>query len=109
MDSFGSAVKVIQPAGSLTAASADAFQQELVSAISSESARELVVDMSQVDALDSAGLVSLMTALNAAQSMSKRLSICAVPPSIRIVFELTQLDRVFTLLDNSPVPTALAA
>jgi anti-sigma B factor antagonist len=109
MNSCGSTMMVIQPTGALTAASADAFKQELLSAISCETAKELMVDLSQVDALDSAGLMSLMTALNRAQALSKQLTICAVPPSIRIVFELTQLDRVFTLIEHSPLPEAVAA
>ena len=109
MDNSGTMVKVMQPTGALTAASAEAFRQELVAVLSSETASELVVDMSQVESLDSAGLVSLISALNLAQSQSKRLSLYSVPPSIRIVFELAQLDQVFTLVDTASPAAALAA
>ncbi|NEP17486.1 MAG: STAS domain-containing protein [Leptolyngbya sp. SIO4C1] len=109
MHSFESSVRVIRPLGAITAASADKFTQELVSAISSETAAELMVDMSEVDTLDSAGLVSLMSALKTAQSLSKQLSLCSVPPSIRIVFELTQLDRVFTFTEPLSVVEPVAA
>lgn len=100
-------VTVICPSGILNAESASRFQRQLVSAISDCCGGELVVDMSEVDSLDNAGLVSFMSALNAARSKSKRLSICSAPPSVRIVFELTQLDRVFTMIDR--VPVAIAA
>ncbi|MEO0459099.1 MAG: STAS domain-containing protein [Cyanobacteria bacterium P01_A01_bin.114] len=109
MKSIESSVKVVRPSGAITAAKADKFAQELVSAMSCETAQELLVDMSEVESLDSAGLVSLMSALKTAQSLSKRLSLYSVPPSVRIVFELTQLDRVFNVADQLPRVEAVAA
>lgn len=98
------AVTVICPSGILNAESASEFEQELASAMRCDS--ELLVDMSQVESLDNAGLVSFMSALNVARTQSKRLSICSAPPAIRIVFELTQLDRVFTMVEQAPVAMA---
>ena len=100
-------VVIACPPGTLNAESASRFQQQLVSAIRDSCGRELIVDMSAVDSLDNAGLVSFMSTLNAARVQSKRLSICSAPPSVRIVFELTQLDRVFTMIE--PEPIAIAA
>jgi anti-anti-sigma regulatory factor len=34
--------------------------------------------------------------------LSKQFYLCAVPPAIRIVFELTQLDRAFEMLEELP-------
>ena len=99
-------VVVTCPSGILNAESASRFQQQLVSAIHDSCGKELVVDMSAVDSLDNAGLVSFMSALNAARAQSKRLSICSAPPSVRIVFELTQLDRVFTMIEREPIVIA---
>ena len=99
-------VTVICPSGILNAESAYNFEQQLISAIHSSCDGELVVDMSNVESLDNAGLVSFMSALNIARSQSKRLSICSAPPAIRIVFELTQLDRVFTMVEQAPIAIA---
>lgn len=107
MASFNAPVTVVCPSGVLNAESASRLEKQLVSAVSGATASELVVDMSRVESLDNAGLVSFMSALNAAQSMCDRLSICSAPPSIRIVFELTQMDRLFNMVDTAPV--ALAA
>ncbi|NJM98986.1 MAG: STAS domain-containing protein [Phormidesmis sp. RL_2_1] len=107
MEIYSPSVTVIYPAGVLNAESAYRFERQLVSAVSDSHAKELIVDMSRVESLDNAGLVSLMSALNAAKAQGKRLSVCSVPPAIRIVFELTQLDRIFTMVDQ--VPTAIAA
>jgi len=99
-------VIVVCPSGVLSAESVYSLEQQLVS-MGDKIAHELVVDMSRVESLDNAGLVSFMSALNAAQPRFKQLSLYCVPPSIRIVFELTQLDRLFHLVDHAPV--ALAA
>lgn len=106
MKAHNPSVTVICPSGVLNAESAAEFEQELISAMRASCDDELVVDMSKVESLDNAGLVSFMSALNVARAKSKRLSICSAPPSIRIVFELTQLDRVFTMVEQTPMAIA---
>lgn len=106
MQSFSTSTAVIQPKGSLDASNAGEFQQQLTSYLQAAHA-ELMVDMSGVEALDSAGLISLVSGLKLARQNSKRFCLCAVPPSIQIVFELTQLDRVFEMIEDVPmVPLA---
>ncbi|GAP97785.1 STAS domain-containing protein [Leptolyngbya sp. NIES-2104] len=91
---------ILRPCGALNAATAAEFQSQFHSAILSEQNSALLIDMSQVESLDSAGLMALVSTLNLAQANGKRLSLCAVSVSIRIVFELTQLDRVFEIFDS---------
>ncbi|MEM9003768.1 MAG: STAS domain-containing protein [Cyanobacteria bacterium P01_F01_bin.86] len=86
---------VVQPSGVLNAANASELQVKLSEQIESEKSTGLMVDMSQVESLDSAGLVSLVSALRLARNLSKRFCLSSVPPSVRIVFELTQLDQAF--------------
>ncbi|MEL7006181.1 MAG: STAS domain-containing protein [Bacteroidota bacterium] len=107
MASINTPITVVCPSGILNAESVCSLEQQLMSAGRNGLASELVVDMSRVESLDNAGLVSFMSALNAAQSQFNQLSLCSVPPSIRIVFELTQLDRLFNLVEHEPA--ALAA
>lgn len=106
MSNLNSPATVICPTGVLNAESASSFQQQLAAAMASDHASELVVDMSKVESMDNAGLVLLMSALNEAKSYYKHLSIYSAPPSIRIVLELTQLDRLFTVIDQEPIPVA---
>ncbi|MFK8182383.1 MAG: STAS domain-containing protein [Phormidesmis sp.] len=106
MTTLTPSVTVICPSGVLNAESAAKFEQELVSAMRASCDSEIVVDMSNVESLDNSGLVSFMSVLNEARSKSKRLSICSAPPAIRIVFELTQLDRVFTMVEQAPIAMA---
>lgn len=108
MASINTPVTIICPSGVLNAESAHSLQQEIALASRNPQANELVVDMSRVESLDNAGLVSLMSALNTVRPCFQQLSICAAPPSIRIVFEMTQLDRLFKVIDRAPAP-AMAA
>lgn len=100
---------VVQPNGSLNASNASDFHLHLTDKIQCDHSSGLVVDMSQVESLDSAGLISLVSALKLARQLSKRFCLCAVPPSIRIVFELTQLDRAFEMVEELPSSNLLAA
>lgn len=102
MQSTLASTQVIQAHGSLNASNAAEFQAQLHQHIQSDFASGLVVDMSQLESLDSAGLISLISALKLARKLSKRFCLCAVPPTIRIVFELTRLDQVFEMVDELP-------
>ncbi|HZG39220.1 MAG TPA: STAS domain-containing protein [Nodosilinea sp.] len=100
---------IFQAQGSLNASNAQDFHKSLMQNIQSELASGLFVDMSQVESLDSAGLISLVSALKHARQLQKRLCLCSVPPAIRIVFELTQLDRAFEMVDELPQSLPVAA
>ncbi len=91
---------IIQPSGQLNVATVPSLQQQLVEALSAHSCSSLSIDMSQVEALDSAGLMLLVSTLTLAQQLGKRFTLFGVSPSIRIIFELTQLDRVFNIQDS---------
>ena len=106
MATLDSPLTVICPSGVLNAESAASFEQQLMAAMQHNHGEELVIDMSNVESLDNAGLVSFMSALNNAKQAGTRLRICSAPPSVRIVFELTQLDRIFTMVDQFPVAAA---
>lgn len=89
---------IMRPIGHINASNAYSFQEELTAAV--EANISILVDLSQVESLDSAGLMALVSALSLAQQSSKRFSLCGVSASIRIIFELTQLDRVFEILED---------
>lgn len=102
-------VTVIQPNGHINAANVLTLQQQLTEAVSAQESSSLLVDMSQVESLDSAGLMVLVSTLTLAQRLNKRFSLFGVSPTVRIVFELTQLDRVFEILEAQPVLEAAIA
>jgi anti-sigma B factor antagonist len=46
----------------------------------------------------------LVSTLTLAQRLNKRFGLVGVSPSVRIILELTQLDRVFEISERSSAP-----
>jgi anti-sigma B factor antagonist len=82
---------VIRPQGHVNSSNVFAFQDQLTKAMMSPGSASLMVDMSEVESLDSAALMSLVSTLSLAQRL------CSLSAPARIIFELTQLDRAFEI------------
>ncbi|MDJ0533619.1 MAG: STAS domain-containing protein [Xenococcaceae cyanobacterium MO_207.B15] len=95
-----------EPQGYVSAANVREFLQELTDAVENQTDSALLVDMASVEFMDSAGLMALIKGFNLAQDLQRRFSICSVPPSVRMVFELTQLDKVFEIFESKDSFTA---
>lgn len=95
-----SQLTIIQPTGHINASNAVEFKRQLTKAVASEQHSVVLVDMHQVESLDSAGLMALVSALGLAQTLKRRFSLCSMAPSIRIIFELTQLDGAFEIFES---------
>jgi anti-anti-sigma factor len=59
-----------------------------------------VIDLAEVDFMDSSGLVALVNGFKAARQNGCRLVLCNVQTPVRLVLELTQLDSVFEIVHN---------
>lgn len=93
-------VTVIHLQGACNAANAFEFQHKMKTTVTQEQHTSILVDLEQVESLDSAGLMALVYGLRLAQALERRFALCSVPASIRIIFELTQLDQVFEIFEN---------
>jgi anti-anti-sigma factor len=90
---------VFQPQGRLDSQGGKALGQQLNALV--PQARQLwVIDLARVDFMDSAGLVALVTGMKAPVKSGCRLVLCNVQAPVRLVFELTQLDRVFEIFES---------
>jgi anti-sigma B factor antagonist len=92
-------ITVIRPLGNLNAATVKEFGCQLSTAIS-DSGLAVVVDLAEVKFIDSAGLMALVSGLKKAKKLQRQFSICSVSPGIRMILELSQLDRVFEIVEN---------
>lgn len=99
MASFEQDVLVIPPTMALPTPERQDWHNHLSERVLSDRAQTLMVDMSQMSFLDNAGLISLLTALRLAHHREKRLYLYSVPPSIRMVLELAQLDNLFEIVE----------
>jgi anti-sigma B factor antagonist len=93
-------ITVIKPLYHLNAATSGEFGQQVTTAIGTEGIVAVLVDLGAVTFIDSAGLMALVSGLKQAQKMGRRFSICSVSTQIRMVLELSQLDRVFEIFES---------
>jgi anti-sigma B factor antagonist len=89
-----------QPQGYLSAANAKEFLQQLTATVETSDNSLILIDMKEVEFMDSAGLMALIEGFRFAQEMKRELSICSVAPPVRMLFELTQLDNVFKIFES---------
>lgn len=88
-----------RPEGFLSAANAAEFLDRLTVEVKSSVNSALLVNMEAVEFMDSAGLLALIKGFRLAESLGHRFVICSLAPSVRIMFELTQLDKAFEIFD----------
>lgn len=84
---------VVQLDGRLDLISAGEAKQRMVEAVAAGQHR-LVVDMANVDTVDSSGLGAIVGVLKAARQAGGDLRIARATSQLRVLLELTTLDRV---------------
>jgi anti-sigma B factor antagonist len=91
---------VVEVTGDLEMASAPALRQLVVQLLST-GARQIAVDLTAVDFLDSIGIGMLVAALKRVRTHDGELVVICPEPRLRRIFELTELVSVFGLLDSA--------
>jgi len=91
----------------LSVSGCDAIDNANAAAVKTEAlrllgdARDIVVDLSGVDFLDSAGVGVLVGLFKHARLRGGRARFCGLTPGVRLVLELIQLDRIFEIYDDA--------
>jgi anti-anti-sigma factor len=94
----GNTVIVLTPAGRLDISTAWQFRLKLQECISKLS-RHVVVNLGQVNFIDSSGLTSLVAGMRDADKVKGSFRICNVHPEAKLVFEVTMMDTVFEIFE----------
>jgi len=89
-------VKVVRPSGILDSTKASQFRQEIANLVESN-VDIVLIDFSDVTFMDSSGLGALVLALKTVRAAGRKLYICSVNEQIKMLFELTSMDRVFEI------------
>ena len=92
-------VLVLTPAGRIDSTSAGALEARLAAALGGASPR-LVLDLSGVDYISSAGLRVLLVAARRVQATGGRLALCGMGQPVRQVFQLAGFLPLFTIQDT---------
>lgn len=95
-NSCGDCVIVLTPTGRLDIATAWQFRLKLQECLAKHS-RQLVVNLGQVEFIDSSGLTALVAGMRDADRVQGSFRLCEVHPDARLVFEVTMMDSVFAM------------
>ncbi len=91
--SYSQQIIILNPTHSIHAANVSEFKQLLLDAIADHESRHILIDLASVDLIDSAALLSLVQGSQDASRCGKQLALCHVNSEIRMVLELTQLEK----------------
>lgn len=61
---------------------------------------QLVVNLAEVHFIDSAGLAALVQAMKNAREGKGDLKLCALQQTTRVIFELTRMDKAFSIFES---------
>ncbi|HEY9763407.1 MAG TPA: STAS domain-containing protein [Trichocoleus sp.] len=95
----GRTVIILTPTGRLDITTAWQFRLKLQECISRISPH-IVVNLSQVNFIDSSGLTSLVAGMRDADKVKGSFRICNVHPEAKLVFEVTMMDSVFEIYET---------
>ncbi|BAI87924.1 MULTISPECIES: STAS domain-containing protein [Arthrospira] len=90
---------IIRPQNKLDSQGSEELKKQFLS-ITYEPPRLWIIDMSHVEFIDSSGLGALVVAQKTAKKLGCRLVVCHLGDVAKMVLEITQLDRVFEIVDN---------
>ncbi|MEA5616297.1 STAS domain-containing protein [Cronbergia sp. UHCC 0137] len=92
-------VILFKPQGSIDLDRGTALSEQMIG-VNTQEQQLWVIDLAEVDFMDSSGLVPLVELLKTARENSCRLVLCNVQTPVRLIFELTQLDSVFEIFNS---------
>ncbi|MBW4614426.1 MAG: STAS domain-containing protein [Desmonostoc vinosum HA7617-LM4] len=89
-------VKILEPAGILDGIRGNQLRRE-ISDIVADGVDILLIDLKEVKFVDSSGLGALVASMQTVRAANAQLFVCSVSDQVRMLFELTKLDRIFKL------------
>jgi len=100
MTESGPGMAILKPVGRLNMASA-AHLKEGVAVALGRGLTRIVVDLSEVDFMDSSGLGAIVNGLMSARVQGGDLRLAAVSWQANLVLKLTNMDQVFVVHDDA--------
>jgi anti-sigma B factor antagonist len=92
-------VKIVQPSGILDGTKVSEFRQE-ISELVQKDTKIILIDFKEVTFMDSSGLGALVLSLKTVRAAGAQLFICSINDQIKMLFELTSMDRVFEIFPS---------
>jgi anti-sigma B factor antagonist len=96
---MSSDVQVLKPDGILDGTKAGQFRRDVLQLVD-KGVKTILIDFKDVTFMDSSGLGALVLALKTVRAADGQLVICSINEQIKILFELTSMDRVFEIFSS---------
>ena len=95
-------ISILKPKGRLDASTASEIQEK-VKVLSKDKQINFVIDMEEVNFIDSFGLGCLVASIRSVKKMGGEIKISSLQNQVRTIFELTRLHQLFEIFDNSDI------
>jgi anti-anti-sigma factor len=92
-------VKIVQPTGILDGINANQLRRDIVDFVE-KGADIILVDLRDIDLMNSTGLGALVATLKTVNSAGRQLFLCAPSDQVRLIFELTKMNRIFKIFSS---------
>ncbi|MBD2726982.1 STAS domain-containing protein [Nostoc sp. FACHB-892] len=92
-------VKVIKLSGNLNATTSQNLRQNITETLE-DGTKIVLVDFQDVTFMDSSGLGALVLAFKTLRAADSQLFLCSINEQVRILFELTNMDKVFEIFPS---------
>ena len=92
-------VKVIPLSESFNATTSQGFQ-ETIKEVITNGIKIVLLDCQDVTFMDSSGLGTLVLAFKTLQEADTKMFICSINEQVRMLFELTGMDSIFTIIPS---------
>lgn len=99
MHTLDQGVPMIELEGEVDVYTAPQLKQQVIGVLES-GAKELIVDLTRVDYLDSTALGVLIGGLKRMREVDGNMMLICPSPRIRRVFEITGLDKIFDIFNT---------
>jgi anti-anti-sigma factor len=96
---MSSLVQVIEPEGILDGTKTVDFRNR-VNQLLDSGTQVILIDFKNVTFMDSSGLGSLVSVLKMVSAAEAKLFLCSINEQIKMLFELTSMDRYFAIYAN---------
>ena len=97
---------VVSPRGDVDMSRSPVLRETL-RAVQADRPKRVVIDLSEVEYMDSSGLATLVEAMRTAKSHATKLVLCGLNEKVRAIFEIARLHHFFAIVDS--VDQALVA
>jgi anti-anti-sigma factor len=84
---------------SLDARDSREFKEQVIELISNQNAPNVIIDLGQVQFIDSSGLGSFLAILKNVHSHGGELKLSAMNKTIRTIFELISMHKIFEIFN----------